>query len=138
VVSSTPSPTPWVNKYTVLYTRIQCVSEGVGGQRRGGGHRQIKHLPQSPFTGKFFYIRILGIAFYQSNLSTVRIHFHLCVIEVRKLLEKGFSCLVCLYRKEGREGLKHRPGLILGIFLSPKSREKKDIEKRSKRIVDIC
>ncbi len=61
-----------------------------------------------------------------------------CVIEVRKLLEKGFPCLVCLYRKEGREGLKHRPGLILGIFLSLKSREKKDIEKRRKRILDIC
>jgi hypothetical protein len=60
------------------------------------------------------------------------------VIEVRKLLEKGFPCLVCLYRKEGREGLKHRPGLILGIFLSLKSREKKDIEKRSNCIVDIC
>jgi hypothetical protein len=58
-------------------------------------------------------------------------------IEVRKLLEKGFPCLVCLYRKEGREGLKHRPGLILGILLSLKSREKKDIEKRRKRVVEI-
>ncbi len=40
------------------------------GHRRGGGLRQVKHLRQSPFTGQFFYITTIGIAFYQSNLST--------------------------------------------------------------------
>ncbi len=44
--------------------------EGVGGHRRGEGLRQIKHLPQSPFTCKFFLITTFGIAFYQFNLST--------------------------------------------------------------------
>ncbi len=38
---------------------------------RKGGPQTDKHLPQSPFTGKFFYITTFGIAFYQSNLSTV-------------------------------------------------------------------
>ncbi len=36
---------------------------------RGGGLRQIKHLPQSSFTGQFFQITTFGIAFYQSNHS---------------------------------------------------------------------
>jgi hypothetical protein len=39
------------------------------GHRRGEGLRQIKRLPLSPFTGNFFIS--FGIAFYQSNLSTV-------------------------------------------------------------------
>jgi hypothetical protein len=48
VSSSPPPPLPCVNKYTVLYTRIQCVSGGeVWDHMRGGGLRQIKHLPQS-------------------------------------------------------------------------------------------
>ena len=29
-----------------------------------------KHLAQSPFTGKFFYLTTCCIAFYQSNLFT--------------------------------------------------------------------
>ncbi len=37
----------------------------------GGGLRQIKHLPQSPFTSIFFQITTFGLAFYQSNLSTI-------------------------------------------------------------------
>ncbi len=50
-----PPPLPCVNKYTYIYTSIQCVrGEGGRGHRRGGSHRQIKHLPQSPFTGQFF------------------------------------------------------------------------------------
>jgi hypothetical protein len=39
------------------YTRIQCVGGGGGlvwGHMSGGGLRQMKHLPQSPFTGQFF------------------------------------------------------------------------------------
>ncbi len=49
------SPPPFLNKYTVYtYTLIQCERWGVLGHRRGGGIRQIKHLPPSPFTGKFF------------------------------------------------------------------------------------
>ncbi len=51
-----------------MYT-IQCVrGVGVWGHRRGEGLRQIKHLPQSPFTGQFF-ITIFGNTFYQSSLS---------------------------------------------------------------------
>jgi hypothetical protein len=39
--------------------------------RWGGGLMQAdKHLPQSPFTGKIFFITKFGTAFYQSNLST--------------------------------------------------------------------
>ncbi len=37
---------------------------------RVGGLRQIKHLPQSPFTYQFFLITTFDIAFYQSNIST--------------------------------------------------------------------
>jgi hypothetical protein len=42
-----------------------------GRTRRG--LRQKKYLPQSPFRlrGKFCYITTFGIAFYQSNLSTL-------------------------------------------------------------------
>jgi hypothetical protein len=40
---------------------------------RGGGLRQIKHLPLSPLTGQFFQITTFGNAFYQSNLSTVAV-----------------------------------------------------------------
>ncbi len=35
------------------------------------GPQTDKHLPQSPFTGQFIWITTFGIAFYQSNLSTV-------------------------------------------------------------------
>ncbi len=63
-----PPPLPGVNMYTV-YTYTVCKG-GVWGHRRGGGLRHIKHLPQSPFTGNFFYITTFGIAFYQSNVST--------------------------------------------------------------------
>jgi hypothetical protein len=34
------------------------------------GLRQIKHLPQSPFTCKFFWMTTFCIAFYQSHVST--------------------------------------------------------------------
>ncbi len=63
LVSSAPPPPfslPYVNKYTVR-------GGGVWGHRKGGGLRQMKHLPQSPFTGKFFRLRHL--LFYRSNLS---------------------------------------------------------------------
>ncbi len=57
-------PLPCLKKYT----RKQCKGGGgVWGHRRGGGLRQIKHLPESPFTGQFFKIT----TFYQSNLFTV-------------------------------------------------------------------
>jgi hypothetical protein len=36
------------------------------------GLRQIKYLPQSPFTGQFFLDNDNSIAFYQSKLSTRR------------------------------------------------------------------
>jgi hypothetical protein len=51
---------------------VQCVGGGGGvwGHRRGGGLRQMTHLPQSPGTSKFFlYITTFAIAFHQSNLS---------------------------------------------------------------------
>jgi hypothetical protein len=39
--------------------------------KKGRSIRQIKHLPQSPFTGQFCYITTFDIAFYLSSLSTV-------------------------------------------------------------------
>jgi hypothetical protein len=36
------------------------------------GLRQIKYLPQSPFTGQFFLDNDNSIAFYESKLSTRR------------------------------------------------------------------
>ncbi len=53
---------------------------GVWGQRRGGGLRQIKHLPQGPFSGQFFKVMTFGIAFYQTNLSMVRTRHWDCYI----------------------------------------------------------
>jgi hypothetical protein len=47
-----PSPLPCVNKYTV---HVYSVRGEVWYQRRGGGLRHVKHLPQSPFTGQFFF-----------------------------------------------------------------------------------
>ncbi len=38
--------------------------------RKGGWPQTDKHLTQSPFTSKFFYITIFGITFYKSNLPT--------------------------------------------------------------------
>jgi hypothetical protein len=43
------SPRPSLCEYVVQYTRKQCV-RGVWGS----GTRTDKHLPQNPFTGKFF------------------------------------------------------------------------------------
>ncbi len=40
-----PPPPPCVNNYTV-YTYTECGGGGVWAHRRGGGLRQIKHLPQ--------------------------------------------------------------------------------------------
>jgi hypothetical protein len=37
----------------------------------GRGPRTDKHLPQNPFTGKFFYMTTFYIAFYQSNLLLI-------------------------------------------------------------------
>ncbi len=50
---STPSPhpLPCVNKYTV-YTYTVC--NGGGGVGGSGPQTEKHHLPQSPFTGKFF------------------------------------------------------------------------------------
>ncbi len=50
---------------------------GIWGHRRGGGLKQIKHLPQSPFTGQFVKITTFDIAFCQTNLSTNRA-YELC------------------------------------------------------------
>ncbi len=69
-----PPPPPSLCEYSIsiLYTRIQCSRGGEYGVMGGqGASRQIKHLPQSPFTGKVFYITTFGVAFYQSNLSMV-------------------------------------------------------------------
>ncbi len=55
-----------------VYTYTLYSVSGIWGHRRGEGLRQIKHLPQSPFTGQFFQITAFGITFYQSNLSTLR------------------------------------------------------------------
>ncbi len=50
-VVSSLSSLPCVNKYNV-YTYTVCVGGGVIGKE--GGLRQIKNLPQSPFTDQFF------------------------------------------------------------------------------------
>ncbi len=47
------SPPPFFVWISILYTRVHCVRGGVWGQRRGGGLRQIKHLPQNPITCQF-------------------------------------------------------------------------------------
>ncbi len=68
---SSPFPLPCSNKYTV-HTYTMCKGGGglgVWGHRRVGGLRLNIYLPQSPFTGQFFFITTFGIAFYQSNLS---------------------------------------------------------------------
>ncbi len=58
VSSPLPSPPSLCEYVIVLYnTHIQeCKGWGRGGwvRRRGGDLRQIKHVPQSPFTGQFF------------------------------------------------------------------------------------
>jgi hypothetical protein len=49
-----PSPTPIHVCLSIQYTRIQCVSGGLGAHRNGGGLRQINTWRKGPFTGKFF------------------------------------------------------------------------------------
>jgi hypothetical protein len=49
---------------------------GSKGSSEGRGLRQMKHLPQSRFTSQFF-IMAFGIAFYHSNLSTLRTNYKL-------------------------------------------------------------
>jgi hypothetical protein len=66
-----PPPLPCVKRYTVYTYTVQCVRMGEWGHRRGGGLRQIKHMLQSPFKGQFLKITTFGIAFCQSNLSTL-------------------------------------------------------------------
>ncbi len=69
---SLPPPPFHVRISILYYTCIQFLTgRGVGVIGRDGGLRQIKHLPQSPLTGQFFQITTFGIAFYQSNLSTI-------------------------------------------------------------------
>ncbi len=68
---SSPPPLPCVNKYTVLYTRKQCLRGWVMESQEVECLRQIKQLLQTLFTCQFFQITIFGIAFYQSNLSTL-------------------------------------------------------------------
>jgi hypothetical protein len=59
-----PPPLPSVNKNTV-YTYTVCKGGGV----KGSGPQADKHLPQSPFTGKFFRWSTFCIAFYLWVLS---------------------------------------------------------------------
>ncbi len=54
---SSPFPV-WIS---ILYTCVKCVRRVVFGHRSGGGLRQIKHLPQSPFTGHFFRLWHLAL-----------------------------------------------------------------------------
>ncbi len=63
-----PPPTPFPALISVQFTRMQCVR---GGRVWGSGRQTNKHLPQSPFTGQFFYMTTFYIAFYESYLSTV-------------------------------------------------------------------
>ncbi len=57
---SPPTPLPSVNKYTV-YTYTLCKGGEYGVIGGKGGLKQIKHLPQSPFTGQFFRQRHLAL-----------------------------------------------------------------------------
>ncbi len=82
LVSSPSCPLSCVNHwisilyYSILYRRIQCVGgEGeTWGHGREGDIRQIKHLPQSPFTCLFFLKMSFGNA--SANLSTVIMSQH--------------------------------------------------------------
>jgi hypothetical protein len=63
LVLLSPLPLPHVSKYSLLYTRIQCVGRG------GWGVLGLtdKHLLQSPFTGQFFRCRRFAL----SSLSLI-------------------------------------------------------------------
>jgi hypothetical protein len=56
---------------TLFLTRFRTYQIALPPQLKtyeGRGPQTDKHLPQSPFTGKFFYITLFGIAFYHSSL----------------------------------------------------------------------
>jgi hypothetical protein len=52
-----------------MYTVLGGGGGGLGV--RGSGPQTDKHLPQSPFTRKFFLMMTLCIAFYECYLSTL-------------------------------------------------------------------
>ncbi len=54
--STLPTPSPFSVLISILYTRIQCV-RGVWGS----GPKTDKHLPQTPFKGKFFRWRYFAL-----------------------------------------------------------------------------
>ncbi len=59
LVSTLPPFPVWIS----ILTYTECKGkEGVLGHRRGD--RQIKHLPQSPFTGKFLLLRVRFLIIY--------------------------------------------------------------------------
>jgi hypothetical protein len=62
---NSPPALSCVSKYVVQYTHKQCV-RGVWGSRP----QTDKHLPQNPFTGKFFQMTFC-IAFYEYCITTV-------------------------------------------------------------------
>jgi hypothetical protein len=70
-----PPPPPslcTVNKYTV-YTYTVCKGWEAWGDRWVGGFRQIKHLPQNPFTGKF---RERHLTLHSISLIFLRVHLN--------------------------------------------------------------
>jgi hypothetical protein len=80
---NSPSPLPCVNKYTVLYTRIQCVR---GRGLWDSGPQTDTHLPQSPeLQVNFLAVDILHCLLqYKSYLSTFRGITCMCTIFVYK------------------------------------------------------
>ncbi len=64
---STLPHAPFPVRISILYTRIYSVYIGVWRS----GPQTYKHLPQSTFTGKIFWMTTFCIAFYESYISTL-------------------------------------------------------------------
>ncbi len=60
-------PLPCVNKYSILYTRIQCVRGGGGSGILG--LKQINNCRKVPLQVNFFRWRHFALSFYESYLS---------------------------------------------------------------------
>jgi len=80
-----------------------CRGGGVWGHRRGGGLIQIKHLPQSPFTGQFFRLRQLAILstfslIFLRNPPSTKCTKHWTSLKYNYIFIDFLFCYVCAYR----------------------------------------
>ncbi len=67
-----PLPVPSVNNYSVycsVYTYLHIRFMQCARGDLSSGLQTYKHLPQSPFTGKFFQMTTFCMSFYESYLS---------------------------------------------------------------------